>query len=156
MGKRREPRKPVEEQVRISAPTLRGKYFSETVSTADVSQNGAKLCGVRARLNLDEIIGVSYGKNNDSAWKHCHFKQSDVVRGIDVAKDIDRGIAALEGYSQTGQGTAALVPDREGRSPPSALLRPEKTLSLTVAPVICRCRSTFVPLFTKNRMKRNQ
>src|SRR6266699_356230 len=63
MGKRREPRKPVEKQVRIFGTDAAGKIFSETVTTADVSQNGARLCGVRAKLSLDEIIGVSYGKN---------------------------------------------------------------------------------------------
>src|SRR5437868_13010895 len=63
MGKRREPRKPVEKQVRIFGTDAAGKIFSETVITADVSQNGARLCGVRATVNLDEIIGVSYGKN---------------------------------------------------------------------------------------------
>jgi len=29
----------------------------------DVSQNGARLIGVRATLKIDEIIGVTYGKN---------------------------------------------------------------------------------------------
>ncbi len=63
MGKRREPRKPVEKQVRIFGADAAGKIFSETVTTADVSHNGARLCGVRAKLSLDEIVGVSYGKN---------------------------------------------------------------------------------------------
>ena len=63
MGKRREPRKPVEKQVRIFGTDAAGKIFSETVTTADVSHNGAKLCGVRAKLSLDEIIGISYSKN---------------------------------------------------------------------------------------------
>jgi len=63
MGKRREPRKLMERQVRIFGTDSGGKIFSESVTTSDVSQNGAKLCGVRAKLNLDEIVGVSYGKN---------------------------------------------------------------------------------------------
>lgn len=63
MGKRREPRKPVEVQVRIFGTDSGGKIFSENVTTLDVSQNGARLAGLRARPNVDEIVGVTYGKS---------------------------------------------------------------------------------------------
>ena len=63
MGKRREPRKSVEMPVRIFGTDSEGKIFSENVTTLDVSQNGARLSGVRARVAVDEIIGVSHGKN---------------------------------------------------------------------------------------------
>ncbi len=63
MGKRREPRKPVERSVRIFGTDCGGRIFSENVTTVDVSQNGAKLSGVKAQLKVDEIIGVTYGKN---------------------------------------------------------------------------------------------
>jgi len=33
------------------------------VTTVDVSQSGAKLGGVRARVKVEEIIGAAYGKN---------------------------------------------------------------------------------------------
>ena len=63
MGKRREPRNPVEVPVRIFGTDRDGKIFSENVTTIDVSQNGAKLGGVKARLKVDEIIGITYGRN---------------------------------------------------------------------------------------------
>ena len=63
MGKRREPRKPLALPVRIFGTDRGGRIFSENVTTADVSQNGAKLTGVRAALKVDEIIGLTYGKS---------------------------------------------------------------------------------------------
>jgi len=63
MGKRREPRQPVEVPVRIFGTDREGKIFSENVTTVDASQNGARLAGVKAQLQLDEIIGVTYGRN---------------------------------------------------------------------------------------------
>ena len=63
MGKRHEPRKPVHVPVRIFGTDSGGKIFSENVTTVDVSQNGVKLGRVRARVKVDEIIGVTYGKS---------------------------------------------------------------------------------------------
>ena len=63
MGKRREPRKSVELPVRIFGTDSVGKIFSENVATVDISQTGVKLTGVCAKLKIDEIIGVTYGKN---------------------------------------------------------------------------------------------
>jgi len=63
MGKRREPRKPIEVPVRIFGTDSGGKIFSENVTTVDVSQSGAKLGGVRAPVKVEEIIGAAYGKN---------------------------------------------------------------------------------------------
>lgn len=63
MGKRREPRKPVELPARIFGTDRAGHGFSENVTTVDVSQHGARLTGVKAQLNLEEVIGVTYGKN---------------------------------------------------------------------------------------------
>jgi len=63
MGKRREPRKPEEVPVRIFGTDRVGKIFSENVSTLDISQNGARLHGVKAQLKLDEIVGVTCGRN---------------------------------------------------------------------------------------------
>jgi hypothetical protein len=63
MGSRREPRKIVAVPVRIFGTDSEGKVFSESVSTIDVSQCGAKLGGVRARLSVDEIVGLTHGKN---------------------------------------------------------------------------------------------
>jgi len=68
MGKRREARKPLTLPVRIFGTDRGGRIFSENVTTAEVSQNGAKLTGVRAALNVDEIIGLTYGKSK------VHFK----------------------------------------------------------------------------------
>jgi hypothetical protein len=63
MGKRREPRKPVQLPVRIFGTDSTGRIFSESVTTIDISQNGAKLAGVRAKIKIDELIGVSVGSN---------------------------------------------------------------------------------------------
>jgi hypothetical protein len=63
MGQRREPRKLIGVPVRIFGTDLAGKIFSENVTTVDVSQKGAKLRGVLARVRVEEIIGATYGKN---------------------------------------------------------------------------------------------
>ncbi len=63
MGKRREPRMPIELPLRIFGTDAGGKIFSENVTTMDVSQNGAGLRGIRARIQLDEIVGVMHGSN---------------------------------------------------------------------------------------------
>ena len=49
------------------ALTSRG-IFSQTVSTVDVSRRGVKLTGVKACIRVDEIIGLTYGKNK------AHFR----------------------------------------------------------------------------------
>ncbi len=63
MGSRREPRKAAAVPVRIFGTDREGKVFSENVSTIDISQHGVKLGGVRASLKLDEIVGLTCGKN---------------------------------------------------------------------------------------------
>jgi len=63
MGSRREPRQAIAVSVRIFGTDRDGKVFSENVITIDVSLNGAKLGGVRALLKVDEIVGLTYGKN---------------------------------------------------------------------------------------------
>lgn len=68
MGSRREPRKSVAVAVRIFGTDRDGRVFSENVKTIDVSQNGVKLGGVRAQLKVDEIVGLTFGKNK------AHFR----------------------------------------------------------------------------------
>ncbi|MGO9573056.1 MAG: PilZ domain-containing protein [Terriglobales bacterium] len=63
MGRRREPRKEIQAPVRIFGTDCSGQVFSEKAVTVNISQQGAELSGVQAKLNLDEIIGLSYGKN---------------------------------------------------------------------------------------------
>jgi len=63
MGKRREPRTPIELPVRIFGTDGGGKIFSENVITIDVSQSGARIRGVRARVKPEEIVGVTHGCN---------------------------------------------------------------------------------------------
>jgi len=63
MGRRREPRKEMQTPVRIFGTNSSGQVFSEKAVTVNISQLGAELSGVQAKLNLDEIIGLSYGKN---------------------------------------------------------------------------------------------
>jgi PilZ domain len=68
LGNRREARKTVSVQVRIFGTDRDGKVFAENVQTIDVSQGGAKLGGVRTSLQVDEVIGLGYGKNK------AHFR----------------------------------------------------------------------------------
>jgi hypothetical protein len=63
MGRRREPRKEIQKEVRIFGTDSRGKGFSEKAATVNVSQQGAELSGVQSQLKLDETIGLTYGKN---------------------------------------------------------------------------------------------
>ncbi len=68
MGKRHQPRVELKVPVRIFGTDAHGQIFSETVSTLDVSQDGAQITGVRAELKADEIIGLTY------AQKKVHFR----------------------------------------------------------------------------------
>ncbi len=63
MGKRREPRKQIDTEVRIFGTDSSGKGFSEKAVTVNVSQQGAELSGVQSQLKLEETIGLTYGKN---------------------------------------------------------------------------------------------
>ncbi len=63
MGKRREPRKAAQVPVRIFGTDADGKIFSEKVMTATISNNGVRLDGVRARVKIDEIVGLTHGNN---------------------------------------------------------------------------------------------
>lgn len=68
MGKRAEPRKLIQLPVRIFGTDKDGRIFSENVQTIDMSRSGVKLAGVKARLTVDEIVGVTHG-----AYK-VHFR----------------------------------------------------------------------------------
>jgi hypothetical protein len=63
MGNANEPRKAVEVPVRVFGTDCDGKPFSENVTTVDVSQHGVKVRGLRAKLQLEEVIGVTYSNN---------------------------------------------------------------------------------------------
>jgi len=68
MGTRRNPRIELKVPVRIFGTDAHGKIFSESVSTLDVSLDGAQLAGVQAELKIDEIVGLTY------AQKKVHFR----------------------------------------------------------------------------------
>ena len=63
MSKRREPRKELQTSVRVFGTDSSGKAFSEKLTTVNISQHGVELSGVSARLNLDDIVGLSYANN---------------------------------------------------------------------------------------------
>jgi hypothetical protein len=63
MGRRYQLRKQVAVPVRIFGTDSLGRAFSEKALTVNVSRNGAELAEVRPELALDEIIGLTYGKN---------------------------------------------------------------------------------------------
>jgi len=63
MGRRRDPRKEEQVPVRIFGTSSSGQVFSEKAVTVNISQQGVELSGVKPALNLDEIVGLTYGKN---------------------------------------------------------------------------------------------
>ncbi|MGD1024114.1 MAG: PilZ domain-containing protein [Candidatus Sulfotelmatobacter sp.] len=63
MGRRSQPRLQIAVPVRIFGTDSHGQIFSEKAVTVSVSRNGAELAEVRPDLALDEIIGITYGKN---------------------------------------------------------------------------------------------
>src|SRR5712671_1288613 len=62
MGKRREPRHAIRIPVRIFGTDADGQMFSENVHSFDISNQGARLDGVKTRLKPGEVIGVSQGQ----------------------------------------------------------------------------------------------
>lgn len=60
MGKRREPRKPVQVTVRVLGTDAAGKPFAEKVETLDVSRSGLHLRGLSVALKLEDTVSVSY------------------------------------------------------------------------------------------------
>jgi hypothetical protein len=85
MGIANQPRKAVEVPVRIFGTDHAGKPFSENLTTVDVSINGAKLRGLKARLEPGEIVGLTYGKTKS------HFR----VKWIGVAGTPTEGLIGL-------------------------------------------------------------
>jgi hypothetical protein len=63
MATRREPRKNVALAVRIFGTDATGRVFSESVSTVNVSLEGAMVTGFHRPIQPGEIIGLTYGKN---------------------------------------------------------------------------------------------
>jgi hypothetical protein len=63
MGRRCQLRKQTDVQVRIFGTDSGGRVFSEKVVTVNVSRNGTELAGVQPEVGLDEIVGLTYGKN---------------------------------------------------------------------------------------------
>jgi hypothetical protein len=63
MGRRSQPRKQIEVEVRIFGTDSESRVFSEKVFTVNISRKGTELAGVRPELGLDEIVGLSYGTN---------------------------------------------------------------------------------------------
>jgi hypothetical protein len=63
MGRRSEPRIQIAIPVRIFGTDSAGQVFSENVHTVDVSRNGVSLSGVRAKLSIDDIVGLTVAGN---------------------------------------------------------------------------------------------
>jgi len=80
-----EPRKAIEVPVRVFGTDCNGKPFYENLTTVDVSLRGAKLGGLKAKLQLDEIIGLTYGKNK------AHFR----VKWIGTPGTATEGVLGL-------------------------------------------------------------
>jgi len=80
-----EPRKAIEVPVRVFGTDCNGKPFYENLTTVDVSLQGAKLGGLKAKLQLDEIIGLTYGKNK------AHFR----VKWIGTPGTATEGVLGL-------------------------------------------------------------
>ena len=63
MGRRSQPRKQIEVEVRIFGTDSQSRVSSEKVVTVNISRKGTELAGVRPELGLDEIVGLTYGTN---------------------------------------------------------------------------------------------
>jgi PilZ domain len=63
MGRRSQPRKQVEVQVRIFGTDSNAHVFSEKAFTVNISRNGTELGGVQPEVGLDEILGLTYSTN---------------------------------------------------------------------------------------------
>ncbi|HEY1265410.1 MAG TPA: PilZ domain-containing protein [Terriglobales bacterium] len=61
MGKRLELRHAIRLPVRIFGTDADGQMFSENVFSFDISPQGARLDGVKSKIKVGEIIGVSHG-----------------------------------------------------------------------------------------------
>ena len=85
MGKRREPRKTVELPVRVFGSDREGKIFSENLTAVEVSQNGLRIKGLRAKVKVDEVVGVTSGQNK------VHFR----VKWVGAAGTGSEGQAGL-------------------------------------------------------------
>jgi len=70
MGNRREPRVEKNLPVRIFGTGSDGRIFSEKVTTVNLSQSGVEVSGVKAKLKLDEIVGLSH----DQSKSHFRIK----------------------------------------------------------------------------------
>lgn len=60
MGKRREPRKPVQLAVRILGTDANGKAFAEKVDALDASRSGLRVQGLSVALKIEDTVSVSY------------------------------------------------------------------------------------------------
>jgi hypothetical protein len=85
MGMTNEPRKAVEVPVRVFGTDCDGRPFYEHLTTVDVSLHQAKSRGLKAKLRLDEIVGLTYGKNKG------HFR----VKWIGTPGTATEGVVGL-------------------------------------------------------------
>jgi hypothetical protein len=93
MGKRREPRKPVQVTVRILGTDAGGRPFAEKVETLDVSRSGLHLRGLSVALKLEDTVSVSY--NDQKARYHVKW----LIPAPTVPGSPARWNAGLENHS---------------------------------------------------------
>lgn len=60
MGKRREPRKQARLEVRIAGVDASGRALLQIIPTRNISRQGALLEGVRGKLEVGEIVAITY------------------------------------------------------------------------------------------------
>ncbi len=80
MGKRREPRKPVQITVRILGTDANGRPFAEKVDGVDVSRSGLHVRGLSVALKLDDTVSVSY-KDQKARYRVKWVVPSPLVPG---------------------------------------------------------------------------
>ena len=107
MGISNEPRKAVEVPVRVFGTDCDGKPFSENLTTVDVSSHGAKLRGLKAKLQLEEIIGLTYSKNKG------HFR----VKWIGTPGTVTEGVMGLVNLNPAKPLWDFPVPQLEAETP---------------------------------------
>jgi hypothetical protein len=99
MGMTNEPRKAVEVPVRVFGTDCDGRPFYEHLTTVDVSLHQAKSRGLKAKLRLDEIVGLTYGKNKG------HFR----VKWIGTPGTATEGVVGLLNLNPAKRRAPALA-----------------------------------------------
>ena len=107
MSNQPEPRFIADLEVRVFGMDAGGRPFSRNVHTLDISDRGARLCGLEAKLLVGDVIGVQFGDRK---------AQCRVIWVTGPALPIDAGVGIVAGQpcpwerQRAAQRVAAMAP----------------------------------------------